>query len=965
MFRMMQSNATEAANGVREGQSMNHSRRFPLHIRATASLLAASVMLTSFTGCSRRFWREQAENDSYRAVAEKLNDERWLLPRINLTPDERSRFYDPYDPDQTPLPPDDPAAHKFMHCSNGHEGYKRWHAFGDTLSVENPNWLEPYTHLLNEPDPTKSHGEVKIPRVTLQDSLELTYIHSREYQNQLEEVYLSALELTEQRYELGLRFLVGGGGSGTGGALFNSSFRPGASHQETLETGLGITQTLASGTQLSVELINAFTWNVGSNSSAARLAWSVTQPLLNQAGRKVVLEALTQAERTLLYEVRLMARFRQTLFTSVASDYLSLQQSAQTIINQLNNIRQLEEQIEAGQVEDSWQTYAVKEELEEMPDGVEIPESLAERLDYDGDWLIWYGEMTKDHEAEILAVCDDVSYQNSAQQLIRWRKNEVVSLNVLQLITQLNEAQNRLEGSRRQLADDLDSFKIRLGLPPNVEMTVDDSFLQPFELIDNDLLSLADSLKDFARNSGPGLIPAPRGSGADVRLPPGYDDLREYVDDLAALRTKVRVVALDSVKSDFEPVRDILKATDDESLINPNGRDFGSVDERKRVIRDIARDLRLYRISEQDYRQWDRGIRLLQDMLTADDSAALLASLDADGDEQISASELPMGWRDLPRIKKLDKQGRAAEKLDKEDLIAAMRDSAISIREKLLQVVLSLEVVQAGLRVEQISLNRFTLPDSEKTPTIDEVIQVGLQNRHDLMNAKAAVMDSRRALEVAANALKARLDVDVGGSNGLSGGVTDNVDVTVNFKTPIDQVTERNAYNQALIAYQRARRSYMETEDEIKQDIRSSWRQLMVAEQRLEIDRQTVRNAALEYDSVVTSSSQNNNLSLLRALGNVLNAQNSLVNDWVSYETNRLNIFRDMGIMQIDSNGVWQDEFYLRDGSANIEPFDVPPETTELTPVLEPAVSPDQFVPSLPANAATDAAPNLPEIPIQ
>jgi outer membrane protein TolC len=107
----------------------------------------------------------------------------------------------------------------------------------------------------------------------------------------------------------------------------------------------------------------------------------------------------------------------------------------------------------------------------------------------------------------------------------------------------------------------------------------------------------------------------------------------------------------------------------------------------------------------------------------------------------------------------------------------------------------------------------------------------------------------------------------------------------------------------------------MEAEDRIKQSIRASWRQIQVQEYRLEIDRTTVRNAALQYDSAslqAAGGQQTNALSLVNALDSVLQAQNSLVADWVTYETNRLNIFRDMGIMEIDPRGVWTDPFYLQ-----------------------------------------------------
>jgi outer membrane protein TolC len=269
-------------------------------------------------------------------------------------------------------------------------------------------------------------------------------------------------------------------------------------------------------------------------------------------------------------------------------------------------------------------------------------------------------------------------------------------------------------------------------------------------------------------------------------------------------------------------------------------------------------------------------------------------------------------------------------------------------------------VVQAGLRGEAIALNRFTLPGRQDVPTIDEVIEVGLANRHDLMNARGVVMDARRALEVAANALKAKLDVNVSGSNRLHRGSNDTVDVSVDFKTPLDQVAERNDYNTALIAYQRARRTYMAAEDNIKRDIRIAWRALEVSQQRLEIDRQTARNAALEYDNVTISTRQDN-LSLSRALNTVLRAENALVNDWVSYETNRLNIYRDMGIMQIDEDGVWDDEFYQRDVQPESSTL---PDSTILAPELQPNI-PFAPNPAPPANAPPDAVLNLPENPNQ
>ena len=179
-------------------------------------------------------------------------------------------------------------------------------------------------------------------------------------------------------------------------------------------------------------------------------------------------------------------------------------------------------------------------------------------------------------------------------------------------------------------------------------------------------------------------------------------------------------------------------------------------------------------------------------------------------------------------------------KLTIDEFFSELRDAAIAIREELLKISQALAVLQVGLRVDVIALNRFTLPGSSETPDVEEVVRIGLENRRDLMNARAEVMDFRRDVELAANKLLALMDLDVGGGVDLDGNNSD-LTTSLNFKTPLDHLLERNTYRRALIAYQRARRDYMLAEDRVKQEIRNSWRQLMVSEQQLEIDRQALR----------------------------------------------------------------------------------------------------------------------------
>lgn len=87
-------------------------------------------------------------------------------------------------------------------------------------------------------------------------------------------------------------------------------------------------------------------------------------------------------------------------------------------------------------------------------------------------------------------------------------------------------------------------------------------------------------------------------------------------------------------------------------------------------------------------------------------------------------------------------------------------------------------------------------------------------------------------------------------------------------------------------------------------------------------------------------STANSGLNLIQALNTVLNAQNSLIQNWVSYETDRLNIHRDMGTMDVDETGLWVDEYYqqLRNES--------PPLQSEVIPPTGTAESSETFLPN-------------------
>jgi len=246
--------------------------------------------------------------------------------------------------------------------------------------------------------------------------------------------------------------------------------------------------------------------------------------------------------------------------------------------------------------------------------------------------------------------------------------------------------------------------------------------------------------------------------------------------------------------------------------------------------------------------------------------------------------------------------------------------------------------------MELIDINKFTIP-------MADAVCIGLENRLDLMNSRAVVMDARRRVEIAADRLQAVLEIRAEGNIGTPTGSrpldfrgkNSSFRAGIAFTAPLDQVAERNAYRAALINYQRVRRTYIAAEDSVKREIRVNWRQLSTLKQNLENSRRAVRSSARQFLSAVIESTApgqlrrgDPGLALLTALDAVLGSQNSLIGIWVDYEQSRLNIYRDMGIMEIDEKGIWTDGFYQNKSPVE-PPAELKPTTAAADQLSQPA----------------------------
>ncbi len=178
-------------------------------------------------------------------------------------------------------------------------------------------------------------------RLDLFGAMQYGIQHSRDYQSQLETLYLSALDVTLQRHLLlePQPFVQAnfnyeghqGEGNGANGVDARSALAA--------TVNAGVTQRLPFGGQVVASALVGFVDALNSesvNGESAQLALSGSIPLLRGAGL-VNLEPLINTERQLVYQVRNFENYRRNFVVTVASQYFSLQTRQQSVTNRRYN----------------------------------------------------------------------------------------------------------------------------------------------------------------------------------------------------------------------------------------------------------------------------------------------------------------------------------------------------------------------------------------------------------------------------------------------------------------------------------------------------------------------------------------------------------------------------------------------------------------------------------------------------
>jgi hypothetical protein len=482
----------------------------------------------------------------------------------------------------------------------------------------------------------------------------------------------------------------------------------------------------------------------------------------------------------------------------------------------------------------------------------------------------------------------------------------------------LYNAQSQLLNSEAIYEETLDTFKLQHGLPPDLPVKVSDPMLDRFNLLDPDLAAVQIRVTDLLtvlRGSGEGAEEGQAGEPLTLPTePPPEAEMKTAPTDFASLVREASEVKTASEER-------LAAAQNDLELLKE------ALPERRATLERLA--------ERDDARQ----IEMDPDLLSVERLDERVAALTQEIDSLNGRMEAV--WARLDRLTG--------------DVALAPAEHRAQLTGALTQ--LSSELLELSLLQARARLDAITFDPVDLTP--EEAFCIASRHRRDWMNARAALVDSWRLIHFNANDLQSDLDLVFSGDITT---VSDNpfalqasdgrFSVGLQFDAPLTRLAERNVYRQSLIEYQQSRRRYYQFRDRVQRDVRATLRQVRLDDLNFELRRAAVHVGITQVDLArfklseparpVAPSAPGTPTQpgggaqfgatvardLVTALVDLLNVQNDFLSVWVDHEVQRLTLDFDLGIMELDENGIRIEHeqplrTFLASGACNV-PFELP-----------------------------------------
>ena len=442
----------------------------------------------------------------------------------------------------------------------------------------------------------------------------LGQIHSDPWRNQIEAIYLSALDVSTQRFQFDVQFF--GDSATVFAATWQSQMarrrrprslkvnrRRSATRSTTRRPGIPNSFSMqkefaTGGDQLMVGVANSFMWQFAghdSNNANSLINFNFIQPLLRGGGRQFVLEELTRPERNLLYDMRHYQRYRQGFYTTVTV--------GNSVAGPVQNVTRIGGLLGGtGLTGFTGQGVAVK--AVSACCSAALPPAAAAAIKV---WAVPVSPAAAPaRSADSSACCStcrtcriaqfqvDVSFVHTLG-LLEANLDAGLSTSCKSTTSARTSKPNapRMLNNQVIYQNSLDAFKSTvLTLPPNLSVIWNDSMLKQFEFLDRRTITVQHRVEDLLRAVG--------------KLPdePNRGDLAAAIEALSGLH--------DRLTEPFIIAHDDLKTLD------------GAVPERKKTMtadrtaqfdRDVVKMAEGLTDVETRYRETDHGLQGLRDRL--------------------------------------------------------------------------------------------------------------------------------------------------------------------------------------------------------------------------------------------------------------------------------------------------------------------------------------------------------------
>ena len=903
--RSVERSSTHAGNVVVRAHTHFQAPLFAL-------CLISVVAVCWNSGCSRARYRKNADSDAYEIIDQHANMPHWNLPRRSIEIDPRSRMFDPFDPDEPPKPPDDPSANLMLQEVNGYRGFAGWDDAEESPHVENPVWLERL--------PRDDRGVVVLDFDT---ALELAMVHSSDLQEAYEDLYLSALDVSAERFDFDSQLFAGSDG------FYQASGRSSGQPRSRLsiDSEAVARKSYVTGATLVSSFANALVWDFhGDNSQSvfSVLDFSLVQPLLRGAGRDRILAQLTLAERQLLYNIRQMERFRRAFYLDIATGSNGRTRAPRRIGGLFGGSGLQGFTGVGGGFGGVGGVFTGGGFAQQGGDQLQVGGFIG---------LLQARQGIRNNQANIMGLRTSLlQFQDTLRENLRKIPDdptEIVRnrLQIAQARQTLYTAEFALITAESGYQSFLDTFKADLGLPPKLPVRIEDPMLDAFNLLDTQITPLQEQATNLNLNIGrinEQLLAQIRFIEVDGAQVPAIEwndsvaaqlsQLNDYVVRIQAMRDQLADENIARAGEDIERLKTILPARR-ESLATLSARYSGILTPEQTLA-----------IESQTRLPVDIDPAIL-DVTRLDTLVSQLGN-----EQQRLTNQFAIYTEPLKVFREqLDRLLSDDPKPTPTELYARLESQLLfkvpSLVSDLNSDILDLSLLQARARADSIELISVNMPS-------DEALQIASINRRDWMNARASLMDTWRAIAFVTNDLEGVLDLvaegdlDTVGDNPLKfRSTTSSFRFGVQFDAPLTRLLERNQYRQVLIDYQQAKRQYYQFIDGVSQTLRGALRTIMLNELNFESRRISVLSAIDQIvlnDEIQTLVEERGTLQGVTAARDIADAlfalqqaQDDLLGVWATYEVNRRFLDFHLGTMQLDENSKWIDPGSIQAGQFN------------------------------------------------